>query len=146
MEKLKLEHLAPYLPFELEYLVNDNDILSSAKKIYRIEYLDIRSIEFCLNHKIKPILRPISDLTDDILKEIFNDEQLVVDRLKYAIIVKYQSMGEWFNEIIPIREVTDDRNGHLIYTAWLFIELCKRHFDVFGLIHQGLAIDKNTLK
>ncbi|HRP59611.1 MAG TPA: hypothetical protein PK833_04900, partial [Vicingus sp.] len=93
----------------------------------------------------KPILRPLSGLTDDFLKEIFNDENLVIERLKYATIVKYQSMGEWFKEIIPIREVTDDRNGHLIYSTWLFIELCKRHFDVFGLIPKGLAIDINKI-
>lgn len=141
MEKLELKHLAPYLPYGLETYQEN----LRGTKFYAWE-LKPEHIEDALSFQNKPILRPISDLTDDILKEIFNDEQLVVDRLKYAIIVKYQSMGEWFKEIIPIREVTDDRNGHLIYTAWLFIELCKRHFDVFGLIPQGLAIDKNTLK
>ena len=64
MKKLELEHLAPYLPYGLKYIDDDVD------KIVELHNLDtgIGLVNFGWGdaknlYEIKPILRPLSDLT-----------------------------------------------------------------------------------
>ncbi len=75
---------------------------------------------FILN--AKPILRPLSDLT----KEDWIDEFIFSSDLIESII---------------------KRNGFEF--AWLetsnYLKLLENHFDVFGLIEKGLAIDINKV-
>ncbi len=86
---------------------------------------------------IKPILRPLSDLTKEI---DVNGEKFVP--IKKFQLVKDEE-GIWCDEFsadyaesptakVPITEMN----------LWLF----EYRFDVFNLISQGLAIDINTLK
>jgi hypothetical protein len=58
-DQLTLEHLAPYLPYGLKILNGWGDI----KKL-NYSYLDDENNGF-INH-VKPILRPLSDLTEEI--------------------------------------------------------------------------------
>jgi hypothetical protein len=75
--------------------------------------------------RIKPILRPLSDMTEDELKCLRSERGHLKgvhrDDLKFIII-----MNKWSPED--------------------FIFLLSKHFDLFGLIPAGLAIDKTTLK
>lgn len=65
---------------------------------------------------IIPILRPLSDLElDEFENKIFNREY-IIDK---------------------------ETESDLSYYEWCF--LFENHFDVFGLIEKGLAIDINTL-
>ena len=134
MYKLELKHLAPYLPYKLmvnvdiwnEELVGytyEADgkhrvqiLIKKDKKQKKITYYTPQ-----LEH-VKPILRLLSDLTDTTLKfSKYTNEQ--TDNFKngceYGII-----------ETLPYSDI---------------ITLFENHFDVFGLIEKGLAIDINTI-
>jgi len=127
MEKLKLKHLAPYLPYKL--MINcdfrDGDILSCEMECISKEeaFLDGCDWNYKTNTDFKPILRPLSDLTKEIELELDNN-----------IIIE----GERFYSI-----------GYMDIESMNYQKFCwflERHYDVFGLIEKGLAIDINTLK
>lgn len=120
MEKLELKHVACYLPYGLTGLLNENNddcFIIGASEDYI--YTD-SSFDELYYTDIKPILRPIKDLyipeTDCGIK-----------------IVHY------FN--FKTNAKLDCRN----FPYHVMEQLFKHHFDIFGLIEKGLAIDINTL-
>ena len=115
--KLELKHLAPYLPYGLK-------ILSKYKNdVEGIVYLmGIENIETIITHDSrKPILRPLSDLTIE-----FKDDFRFTER---AITIHKYGLNHWLKGL------------RFDIVEFLF----ENHFDVFGLIEKGLAIDINTL-
>lgn len=123
--KLELKHLAPYLPYGLKILPT---LYNRDNKINTLYYLSTiyNSDEFGVNgytsNYIKPILRPLSDLTKEIEH---NGEKFV----------PYYWFGR---QGINIESILDER-WHIVQ------KLLSWHFDVFGLLDKGLAIDINTL-
>lgn len=145
MEKLELKHLAPYAIHGIFVEVFGNkDILTGIDFEHGI--VETLNNNNCLVEDLKIYLRPLSDLTDNELKEFFNDSDIDIVRMKYAIVVNYKMMGEWFKETIPLRKVLEDWTSNLVMSAWLYNKLLENHYDLFGLIEKGLAIDKNTLQ
>ena len=157
MEKLELKHLAPYLPYgviincdfkdgdilpcELEGLTTDEAFLNGADWNYKE------------NSDFKPILRPLSDLTKyidgvgvpmlEILK-INGKPNRKIDRCKFdgSFIREPQyNATEVTKESWEISETIFYPSLKVKTYEWLL----KYHFDVFGLIEKGLAIDINTL-
>ena len=123
MGKLELKHLAPYLPYGLkmysENLKGDN--------VYQWK-LKPEHIEDALAFQNKPILRPLSDLTKDSHSiKLFELCGNIDENLDYLC----EFNGDLTNTSLSFRA-----------TQYLFLY----HFDVFGLIPEGLAIDINTLK
>jgi hypothetical protein len=133
--KLELKHIAPYLPYRLKA----KDLIT--KEIRTVTLLhftyDTKTVghnhliyEGLLLSKHLPILRPLSDLTKEI--EV-NGEKFVPTQeysyLRFEEISNYKG-GQNVMNFIQVREQN------------ILLEL---HFDVFGLIEQGLAIDINTL-
>lgn len=123
--KLELKHLAPYLPYSLKVVMEDektNVAWMSTKHISVIkpngigEYKKIRWKYAHLN--IKPILMPLSNLTRQDAKNY-----------------DYPDEGHLERSLLC---------GHASFDVWL--EFVKEHFDVFGLIEKGLAIDINTIE
>jgi hypothetical protein len=136
--KLELKHLAPYLPYtlkvwdsysdepkELYGLCNDgaDEVAVQTKPSYPVSGRQI--------FEIKPILRPLSDLVKECELEYNPEEngtswveQLLGKNLRYFNYLTYKPM---FNNY------------------WEFERLVKNHFDVFGLIEKGLAININTI-
>jgi hypothetical protein len=127
--KIELEKLAPYLPYKLQIqstlgikemhynrFENRNDL---------VMVLDVLKATF----NEKPILRPLSDLTKEI--EVNGESFVPAVRLHFG------------NDAIEILQ------GDNWVSQWLSYEECNYliswHFDVFGLIEQGLAVDINTL-
>jgi hypothetical protein len=115
--KLQLKHLAPYLPYGLKNKrafhkprVIDGIV---GNKIYFGD-----TVLFI--NQIKPILRPLSDLT--------KQDNLVFNVEIYSGLINN----------IQNQETTQ-------WGVWEYELLLKNHFDVFGLIEKGLAIDINTL-
>ena len=108
--KLELKHLAPYLPYGLRIFNKDNksSYVLSTGSIDRVTELP---------EIFKPILRPLSDLTERASK-----------------VMSGLSLNTFIKKI---------NNQDLSYIT--FNELISLHFDVFGLIEEGLAIDINTL-
>ena len=141
--KLELKHLAPYLPYNLK--VSKLHVMHTCLGIGSIDHILTTQKE-----AYKPILRPLSDLTKEI--EI-NGEKFVpiveLAKIAYPDLVwefdRTRAISEWkkepayfffqknsffaclFNNAIPNQIV-------------LFNKLFEWHFDVFGLINQGLAL------
>jgi len=171
--KLELKHLAPYLPYGLQVNANDSDlhIENFTGEISSWEYYNTRfnvwneyKIESHMVgiENIKPILRPLSSMTNDEATNLFK------------IVFKYDYLDEdfpivssvWDDSSISIKTGNFNRcrrieidvqdgvlsikveynlgeclvGGAVSYNIneWLF----KHHFDVFGLIDNDLAIDK----
>jgi hypothetical protein len=142
--KLEIKHLAPYLPynvkgifthlpngreFELTGIIinkdndeyDDNIDVSGKCGVYGGETADIESF--------KPILRHMSDYDKfesdfDLSTDFYSSH---IDNRKELALLNSGSTT-YLSDMITV-------------TEWLF----KHHFDVFGLIEKGLAIDINSL-
>ena len=132
--KLELKHLAPYLPYGLE-------LYSDGKKYKTIGFKQDSLLTTLVDNPLldeiyhtgfnamKPILRPLADLD--------KPEFEMDDWRKQAIL----SLDETANLPYNSRE---SHIGGIVYGDML--KLFEYHFDVFGLIKEGLAIDINTPK
>lgn len=158
MEKLELKHLAPYLPYGLKAKLSKEGVFNLDSE-YRNEYAysictitdfttyskdlggsikvdktKYYSFDFDSLSEIDIILRPLSDLGKGDLDYLLNHHSTdwFVDTDFENMIIKYLEHKNLHNfiEFLPFGLV-----------QW-FIE---NHYDVFGLIEQGLAIDINTL-
>ena len=170
---LELKHLAPYLPYGLKYSVFNKkgklDLLEiGTNNIYNIITAVNKGV---YGGEYKPILRPLSDLTKEI--EV-NGEKFVPleilgqkhiedgffedgsfgwgqstggdDEQDYYLTV---SNNEGFYLVFDIWCGHQDEGGYCVDNENIpfpLVELFfKWHFDVFGLIEKGLAIDINTI-
>lgn len=118
--KLELKHLAGYLPYGLKY--------EWSNSIYYYEHCSSRDFDY---ENSKPILRPLSYLTKEI--EVYGEKFVPIkeyDYLRFDEISNYKGGSNTLN-FIQVREQN------------VLLEL---HFDIYGLIEKGLAIDINTLK
>jgi hypothetical protein len=133
--KLELKHLAPYLPYGLKAVIRlkeDSTLPIDDECIVEIScfeaaYLGSEYDEF------KPILRPLIDLSK--IKQI----------AEY-----YSSFYEHLERINPSTKETQNcalmLDGSIEFQYWNDYQfLLEHHFDIFGLIKKGLAIDINTL-
>ena len=141
--KLELKHLAPYLPYSLifktdfdhlQYLMTSLNIHKSKvtfRAINNFKNSKTKAVKLLGNNK--PILRPLSDLTTS--HNIFEDKAI-------CFIDESDNGGSFTIDDIYFKykesSFSDWRNAYLL--------LLKNHFDVFGLIEKGLAIDINTIK
>ena len=121
--KLELKHLAPYPP-TLKLIWQD--VQCSFEGVdYTSGKVILERVDVSLKN-VKPILRPLSDLKKEI-------------NMHGDMVSAY--------EILPTREKEDYKNPIIGYWSWNAMQiLFEWHFDVFGLIEKGLAIDINTLK
>lgn len=149
--KIKLKHLLPYLEYDLQITYTQYGSLGTNYGETILESLSSECATFkhCSDYyfvscdddddllEIKPHLRPLSDLTEEIEH---NGEKFVpIDWLeeKYYTLSLHKECErlleedgyKWINHM-----------SHL-----LVIHLFEWHFDIFGLI-PDLAIDINTLK
>jgi len=165
---LTIKHLAPYLPYGLK---------GSWTETFEIEKL----IGFCEDEVItnveqfplkdfKPILRPLSDLIEEIEH---NGEKFIPLIKLFDISVGHNwSSTNYLGCILGVNEfwlqLKDKKPSFAFGYNWenemfyyltkenyylkvynqlgLFNKLFEWHFDVFGLIEKGIAIDINTLK
>ena len=127
MDNLTLEHLSAYLPYGLEITFEGDEYIHSMVGVEDTTNGIILISIFndygrCDISKVKPLLRPLSQLTQEIVH-------------KGERFVPYYWFGR---QGINIKSVKDER-WHIVQ------KLISWHFDVFGLIDKGLAIDINTL-
>lgn len=118
--KLELKHLAPYLPYGVMCELQDQGETKQAKLCGAYSdnsYAFFDTVESEHGYdSIKPILRPLSDLTKEI-----------------------EHNGKKFIPIQITRNYTDENVSYKLCD-----KLFEWHFDVFGLIDQGLAIPKQA--
>lgn len=129
-DTLQIKHLAPYLPYGLEYLSPAYDhgmILGS--KTETIEEMGVVSMMSMIqsNGRLKPLLHPLSRLTEPILEDGKTPEQWFKEQ---------DSFGDFFQEYSEMK----DNIATIPFRCGL--KLFQWHFDVFGLIEKGLALEK----
>jgi hypothetical protein len=121
--KLELKHLAGYLPYGLKYKCNGN--------IYYYEHCSTRDFDY---ENSKPILRPLSD----IMKHC--------DDLGFTPNRKLSELGFGMDNFDEDYTFEDFLSSDILNNSFVFIQkLLEWHFDIYGLIENGLAIDINTL-
>lgn len=138
--KLELKHIAPYLPYGLKCLVlnpaeGEEYILEMASCFNHGDELQValtyssgNDYGFC-SDEFKPILRPMTDLTNEI----------EVNGEKFMPIEKMSPAPNFFN--VEFLQKTP-----LACSYEVVQKLLEWHFDVFGLIAEGLAVDMNEIK
>lgn len=126
-KKLTIAHIAPYLPYGLQY----RSVMNGS-----INELHDLSVEAELTDWMRPILRPLSQLTQEI--EHNGGRFVPVDRLENTYCtLKVRA---------TIEQLVKD-NRWVNQCEYLLIQhLFEWHFDVFGLIDDGLAIEKGAEK
>ena len=125
VEKLELKHLAPYLPYGLKCIfLNETELRSIDFLTRRCSFTNGMScpVNHEGSHYFQPILRPLSDLKGSGLK-LSSYTMQQTSNLTVGL--------EW--GIFSTSPYTD------------LVILFENHFDVFGLIESGLAVDINTL-
>jgi len=128
MKKLELKHIAPYLPYDLEFkdpetVVPGVMIAICAEMPGLLFYQNKDTIEYFNLNKIKPLLLPLSELNNN------PDHVLGLGKIEWNV-------------------PTDSA----AYTLTQYEYLFSNHFDVFHLIDADLALNKleqnyeNTIK
>lgn len=157
MESLELKHLAPYLPYRLKVKsidIFEGDPIFEMGTESKNGLLSSAGIKWVLEDNFKPILRPMSDLTElieidgqkIIPIDYLNQGNLSVDESFLPVLEGDSEDGFWYENY------STDCGGYSIhsvsfkFTLSVYEKLLEWHFDVFGLIDKGLAIDINKLK
>ncbi|MFC3353723.1 hypothetical protein [Sphingobacterium zeae] len=164
MDKLTLEHLAPYLPYGLK--------VETPKGLHTLKGIDtvFDAIGLCYwldgNKEVsfsidcKPVLRPLSDLI----------KVIEYDGRKFIPMHRLKDGGTYLNEFRFLEwkgySAIDNEEHETCYDPETMSfnqfyrgdsRMCtkqyekmqllfKWHFDVFGLIEKGLAIDINSIE
>ena len=161
--KLELKHIAPYLPYGLT-VKNENGYNCKISNII-VEYSDL----VCINEygeddtlhisDIKPILRPLTSIkweeARELLSIVVDDDVIGCIDIEASALenkVKIISCTPYGEDKIVIDNYDSDikayyecYNGQIYsypVTYQAFQYLLKNHFDIFGLIEAGLAIEK----
>lgn len=154
--EIQLNHLAPYLPYDLQI-----KILNHKSDYVGIEYSVITGYYFLnerlhvtykggstgkSNNEFMPILKPLSDLLNPIDK----NKKFGKNRLDEINEEPNSLIGDCSltADLCLIQNVSSDSN----FMSFTYMEqmsevlniLYKDHYDVHGLIGKGLAIDINN--
>jgi len=153
--KLELKHLVHYLPYELSLIHKDFRGLDKGITTMRGLHnsfegiaegdspIDIDDDQYPFNLDFwKPILRPLSDLTKEIEH---NGERFTPSK----VLTKENIGGDMSFPVNGIAnyKVENEYERVTVETTIRVLDLLYEwHFDVFGLIEKGLAIDINSLR
>ena len=147
--ELELKHLSAYLPYELSVLSGDSKveymlIRVDSKGTYHREVelskKDVRyyqqNIKYC-----KPVLRPLSDLF-----KLGNDLSEMPNHIKPIEFLENYSDTDFERDFISEMYNPDFLKEKIKYAPSTILQkLTEWHFDIFGLIDAGLAVDINCL-
>jgi hypothetical protein len=153
MDKLQLSHIAPYFPYYLKMRYqNDCNGYCRDGVLLKMKHLDDVPNSACFTLEedengdfsasghismFKPILRPLSNIFS-----FFNDSHLFDSDIDIRTFLN--------EDFLKSRGIETIDEIYELKAEWLplgFINtLLKYHFDVFGLIEKGLAIDFTTIK
>jgi len=140
--KLELKHLAPYLPYDIDiklgHTIRDLTAVSlDSTFVFVTAQKGARERHMAGMESIKPILRPLSDFTED-------------DISKVRIDTGEEEWCELYEEFFDIWfdiNYTERIYGLMLQCPYEIVQwFLKNHYDVFGLIENDLAIDKNTIE
>ena len=173
--ELELKHIAPYLPYGLEWKRNNDDSTYEVTSIDTSMPHVLAELGFCNKEEFgidsidkgKPILRPISSMTKEEAKEFsmlalshcVKDDSSLLDLDVKTDKVSGTTINCSFSEIMfnyihtvttysicvcgDFIKIVDKETGQVVSVSYSLYEwLFENHFDVFGLIDKGLAIEK----
>lgn len=174
MEKLELKHLAPYLPYKLKIRYWDRNIVMNAGQGSSTNWIGITAVLRRQGEKQNcyPILRPLSDLTKEIGVDgekfvpivelarsnhvlyddefeisnmICKDTYCYIDYFDNSFDSQHRFYYDFTGKTFQCGKIDPNEHNSIRNGLDLFNKLFQWHFDVFGLIESGLAIDINTL-
>jgi hypothetical protein len=135
--KLELKHLAGYLPYRLKIktyygwdtmsTLSEDCVNTDHENYY---YYNCSGID-----SFKPILRPLLDLTKEI--EVNGEE--------FVPMNWYYNKNAFKDSFLEMQDHIKDMLKLETCPQCIFQKLLEWHFDIYGLIDAGLAIDINTL-
>lgn len=148
MERLTIEHLAPYLPHGLVWAVKTGKGYSrkTTTSIHLDSLLNGTHVTFegedyskDINKTgYKPLLRPLSDL---------NKYKDIHEKLEEMSVIEWlEETYETHDLHIEAKRLMEDKKWLNHLSHLLFIELTSMRFDIYGLIEKSLAVDVNTLE
>jgi len=146
--KLELKHIVGYLPYGLEFTTSKHQIRYGECDILKmnglsidvdgklnIEFLHDDDLLFSNNlNTVKPLLRPLSQLTEEI------DQNGIGINVYDEISSEYPNCNgfkDWVSIYSMEHKICDSLAE---YCCVKLLE--KYHFDIHGLIEVGLAIEK----
>ena len=170
--KLELKHFATYLPYKLKCtrMKSDSKFVKDfgIKELIGLSFNTNRECFTCIFenseldiNQVVPFLHPLSDLTKEIEvngeKFIPMVELLKLDNTQWLERNpngRYSKIEYSQNEVLAnatfTYQATLSIHLHLKSLenerSWKIEKLKEWHFDIFGLIDAGLAIDINTVK
>ena len=122
--KLETQHLAPYLPYEVDCVIEDDKHLEFFTLNYYLKSHSIALLFKGFEFYFKLVLRPLSQLMEKIAH--FEEEVIVFNMLtkrsQFDFLTKEPSLMDWSYRDIQV--------------------LSKYHFDFQGLIENNLAMPK----
>lgn len=124
--KLQNEKIMPYLPYSVS-------IINSVGK--RVE-LTTDNLSYHLEKGFKPLLRPLSD-TQTLEVDFGSEKGLFKDNF-----FGFTSFEYYYNEYLEYKRAYWHNRAPYVVVK----RLLESHFDVFGLIEDGLAVDINSVK
>lgn len=147
--KLELKHLSGYLPYDTVVFVNDCEN-KKIKPIHKLNaYVGIGNINHILtSSRYQVVLRPLSDLANEIEA---NGEKFVPIEFFEIGDDNNKSIEFDYGNIKLINRLNEVSKFNVFqemnYLPYFVVQkLLEWHFDIYGLIESGLAIDINTLK
>lgn len=99
---------------------------------------------------VKPILRPLSDITESEAKELIirDNRQYLVDWIEKGQYEEYPDRQDYSTYLSRLHDNDECYCSQLLqaignFEVWTY--LLSKGFDLFGLIESGLAIDKTKM-
>lgn len=153
MEKSLIQYLSPYLPYGLNVLwleETQEDVFTTSSGV-PMEMTADNIIHFCThNNSTKPLFMPLSELTVDVMKEIYSDVNAPEHMPGYCDCDTIGFNGKEFTHTFE-GDISYDGGYEFERTTQrldnqyeLITGLFKRHYDYFNLIEKGLALNKLT--
>ena len=122
--KLELKHIAPYFPFKMKYKNTKNDNIYTMRSLSsEINMVDFGWGDAMELQEVIPIFKPMSELTENEAKD-----------------------GHYMSGFSNYGALQILTNNPLLGHYFMVTYLLENHYDIFGLIEKGLAIDINNLK
>lgn len=166
---LELKHITPYLPYELRLAHTESGVVHTMLRVDVFGGVNALNLRIVGEDAVfKPILRPLTSITkeeayDLISIAVFNQivdiddiKNLVLGIENSDVIIRCVYKGSIYNETkfslyinydeILFTSSKKEEEGALMTNMSMYQYLFSKHFDVFGLINKGLAIDKTELK
>ena len=126
-----IEYLSLYLPYGVKIMSPGGNIRILTHSESTEYYVSIRS-QFIKASKL--ILKPLGSVTEEELTELMQQKYSLGKLRKYTDDIYQWFIGGEIAEAFCVDLVLQN-------DYWFVIELIKRHYDVFGLIPQGKAVD-----